>query len=241
MPDKFSEITKSVAGYHFSELDSLFYSLNIADSDWSLREAKHEFNQLIDRELSGVKPVKSPKLTVISGIPYSGKSTFFKAHSHLFVDSLDIAFDNIMQRMSFYHRIAQSDPRRAFEKCELLARVIGYELLNRAADKGVNVVLEHSSTPSQHLDLYLLIQKAYGYQIEFIFIDCSLETALNRAQTENMKRDGERYTPPEYIEQRYKLLQSMLNKYQQHFTIKVYSQHELNFNTSDSSQTWQHL
>ncbi|WP_375751449.1 zeta toxin family protein [Vibrio sp. HN007] len=224
---KLEDISHDITGYRFNETDSLFSFLKITESHWSVNSAELEFEEIIEREMSGKDFSANPKLTIVSGIPYSGKSTFVRANSACFDDCVDIAFDSLMRKLSFYHQLVSKDSEVAFNKCELIARVLGYELIRRSATNQRNIVLEHSSTPEQHLQLYKALQSDFGYQIDFIYIKCSLKEALHRAEKENMKRDGERYTPHEYIEQRYHLLQEMLVKYQQNFTIKVVNQNEL--------------
>ena len=155
-------------------------------------------------------------MLVVAGIPFSGKSAYIeqvlKAECSGF---LYISFDDIMQRLSIYKELVKSHgSQAAFEQCELLARVVGYELLHRAVETKLSIVFEHSSTPSEHVELYRVIQGSFGYQVEMRVLDVSLETAAQRAKRFNGKRDDNRHTPEHYLEERHKRLQKLLPEYE---------------------------
>ena len=108
----------------------------------------------------------------------------------------------------------------AFKKCELITRIIGYQLLKISLERGLQIIFEHSSTLKQHVDLYLLIKDLYKYNVKMIYLDVSLQTALAR----NKKgRENNRYTNPDMIKERYLLMNNLIGEYKTNFQVEIVS------------------
>ncbi|WP_105169178.1 zeta toxin family protein [Pseudoalteromonas sp. T1lg23B] len=222
-----NDVVYSVTGYQYNEMAKVFTHLAIDELDWSHAQAQAEFETLITAKLANQSRQISPVFEVVSGIPFSGKSSFIKSKKREFEGYLFISFDALMKELSFYQRLMELDSKLAFNKCELVARIIGYELLQRAVDLGCHIVFEHSSTPKQHLALYEVIEKEYGYKLVINYIQCPLALAKQRAEQNNSSlRDGGRYTPVTYIDERFHALQAMMGHYKQHFLVKEVEQSE---------------
>ena len=219
---KVRSIALQVCEFSYQEMERVFEHLNM--QHWDITEARKEFEAILNESMKGFVANSSPKFTVVSGIPFAGKSTFIYSQQERFADCLFVSFDKLMKQLSRYQQQMQVDTRAAFEECELIARILGYELLARAVENNVNIVLEHSSTPEPHVELYRWLKESTSYQVAFVHINIELKEARARAQSANQDRDDGRYTPLKYIEERYQSLQNMLDKYRQFLTLEVIEQ-----------------
>lgn len=162
----------------------------------SVKSAEGE--RLINKSLSGLIPSAAPELLQISGIPGAGKSTFCAAHPKK--NYLFLSFDRIMTALRGYQEeLKKNGSVAAFQKYEMPARIIGYELLRRALNKKVNIMFEHSGTNKAHLELFRNIrQKGYTTAVDFII--CDTATAIRRAQ--KRAEETKRYVPETLILER---------------------------------------
>lgn len=178
------------------------------------------YEDIIAGFLQSKKPALSQKILQVSGIPSSGKSTFINRQN--FSNDVCISFDAIMDKIPSYHEdIKKLGLAEAFKIWEMPARVIGYELLRRAIDLKLNIVLEHSGSNQAHLQLFKNIKKA-GYKTEIVYLLCSPDKAGKRC----LEREKiiQRHTPSELIHQRYNLLNEYMHKYTSVAdSIKVYN------------------
>lgn len=164
---------------------------------------------LIDNYLADVPSEEYPLIIHMSGIPGAGKSTFYQTHTwphHVF-----IGFDTIMEQIPEYQADVQNfGPAAAFNKWEIPARIIGYELLRRAVSQHKNIFFDHGALNSGHIQL-LRNLKNLGYETEMYFINCAPEVAYQRT----LKREQLtlRHTPRTLIEQRQTLVQTCLSEY----------------------------
>ena len=144
------------------------------------------------------------------GIPGAGKSTFYSNNnweSHVF-----IGFDTIMEKIPAYQEdTLKLGSINSFSKWELPARIIGYELLRLAIEAKYNIFFDHSALNNAHLGLLRNLRQQ-GWFIEMHYINCDVETALNRA--EQREKETLRHTPRRLIEERYNLLQSLRPEYE---------------------------
>lgn len=169
-----------------------------------------ETERLIAGILQGFQPVPSPLLRQVSGIPGAGKSTYCTAH--LPPNFLFLSFDKIMMSMPSYQKdVAVSGLVTAYKNNEMPARVIGYELLNRALERRLNIMFEHSGTNQAHLELFKNIRR-YGYRTEVDFIVCDTEVAIKRANARAEKI--RRYVPESLIRERAENTQGYIAAYQ---------------------------
>lgn len=209
----FEQITRKITKFAYDEVPQLFEYLKINAADWPYEEAQSEFDALLEKMLRLNQKHNTPSFTVVCGIPCSGKTRVSDALYSERKEVVLIQFDAIMESLSYYKKLCgEAGYKVAFEKCELVAQVVGYQLLKLAIEGGSQVLFEHSSAVKEHLDLYRLITEEYKYRVKMIYVEVSLQTALNR----NKKgRKNNRYTPNEFIENRYRILQELLPKYKE--------------------------
>jgi len=191
-------------------LKALMPSLKeLINSDYkAVKTAQTE--EVINKLLKGVYPVQNPELWQISGIPGAGKSTY--CVTHLMPNFLYISFDKIMLMLKGYQEMLKSKGRKvAFEHYEMTARIIGYELLRRAINKKLNIMLEHSGTNAAHLELFKNLPKR-GYKMKIDAIVCDTDLALKRAceRAQNVNR----YVPEKLILERAAKFRDYMAAYQ---------------------------
>ncbi len=162
----------------------------------SVKNAESE--ALIAECLKEGKPSKSPELLQVSGIPGSGKSTFCATHAAK--GFLYLSFDKIMSQLSGYQtELSRHGAEQAFRKYEMPARIIGYELLRRALNLHLNIMLEHSGCNPAHIELFQNIKKI-GYKTTVDFILCDTELAVKRAALR--EKEINRHVPERLIVER---------------------------------------
>ena len=182
---------------------------NLVDKDYSSIK-NDETEVLIQSMLQGLKGVKTPTLLQVSGIPGAGKSTYCKAHQ--LQNYLYISFDKIMISLQSYKEDLQNYGEvKAFTNNEMKARIIGYELLNRALTLHYNIMLEHSGTNDAHIELFKNI-KSQGYQTSINFIVCNTSLAIKRAKVR--EKETKRHVPETLIKERADKFNFYLNQYQ---------------------------
>ena len=109
----------------------------------------------------------------------AGKTTFCK--NARWDEQLFISFDKIMEALPGYQvDIYRLGTVEAFNRWEMPARIIGYEVLRRAVEKKANIYLEHSGVNMPHTILMQNLKKK-GYATEMYFILCNLDIACHRA------------------------------------------------------------
>lgn len=154
-----------------------------------------KYDSLLDNFLKDIPAQKNPKLIQISGIPGAGKTTYCQKNKG--ENSVFISFDKIMESLPDYQKdVKEKGSFEAFKTWEIPARVLGYELLNRALTKKCDILLEHSGVNKAHVDLFKLLS-SQGYETQVLFIECPVEKALIRVK--NREKETHRYTPKELI------------------------------------------
>ena len=168
-----------------------------------------ESERLIAQSLKGLQPSQTPELIQVSGIPGAGKSTYCATHQKK--NFLFLSFDAIMMSLSGYQaELKRNGIRAAFQKYEMTARIIGYELLIRAINKHLNIMFEHSGTNPAHLELFRNIA-GKGYKTSVDFIVCDVNTAIKRAEERAKKIN--RYVPETLIRERADKFQEYIKAY----------------------------
>lgn len=174
----------------------------------SIKSAESE--RLIEKSLQTLSSEKTPELLQVSGIPGAGKSTYCATHQR--ENFLFLSFDKIMLSLSGYQQeLQQNGSISAFEKYEMPARIIGYELLRRAINKKVNIMFEHSGANPAHLELFKNIP-AKGYKTKMVFIMCDIALALKRAEVR--AKETKRYVPKHLILERAEKMKEYMTLYQ---------------------------
>ncbi len=169
-----------------------------------------EYEHLLQKMLDSAPSVENPTLIHMLGIPGAGKSTFY--HKHKFPPHLFIGFDSIMEQLPSYQTDTSNlGSAAAFQKWEIPARILGYELLRRAVEAHKNIFFDHGGLNPAHLELLQNLHN-YGYTTEMHHIICPLNLALKRAQLREQKTH--RHTPQEMIKARYALMEKLAAQYQ---------------------------
>lgn len=168
-----------------------------------------ETERLLASFLAQAETSATPKLIHMSGIPGAGKSTFYRSHhwdKHVF-----IGFDTIMEQLPAYQQELQNAGSvAAFQKWEIPARIIGYELLRRAVSLRKDIFLDHGGATPAHVNLMKNL-KNYGYSTEMYYISCPPKVAFNRALLR--EQTTLRHTPREIIEKRSQIIGELLVQY----------------------------
>ncbi|MBQ8751411.1 MAG: zeta toxin family protein [Alphaproteobacteria bacterium] len=190
----------------------------LVNSDYSSIKTD-ETETIINNAMLGLKSTSSPTLLQVSGIPGAGKSTY--CTSNLLPNYLYLSFDKIMTSLKGYQlELLTSGNEIAFKKYEMTARIIGYELLNRALEKKLNIMFEHSGTNYAHLELFQNI-KNKGYKTAIDFIVCDTNLAIQRAKERAIKLN--RHVPEHLIIERASKFSDYMSAYQKiTSSIKVY-------------------
>lgn len=191
-------------------LKVLMPSLNkLVNSEYQAIKTE-ETERVISSLLSGLTKVDTPVLLQVSGIPGSGKSTYCKANQK--PNYLYLSFDKIMVMLKGYNEdLSKYGAEIAFKNYEMTARVIGYELLNRAISNHYNIMLEHSGTNQAHLELFKNV-KNKGYQTAVNFIVCDTNLAIKRAK--ERQKEINRHVPETTIRERAENFSNYIKAYQ---------------------------
>ncbi|MGN1063016.1 MAG: zeta toxin family protein [Alphaproteobacteria bacterium] len=170
-----------------------------------------EGEQIVQALCAAAMPVKNPCFVQISGIPGSGKSTYCKDFLETHPNYAYVSFDQIMERLTPYRQdVKMHGAVAAFEKWEIPARIMGYELLRRLIDKRANVLLEHSGVNEAHVQLAQNVKKL-GYKTDIRFVMCPLETAMKRVKAR--EEQTHRHTPTHVICRRAAAVAEYYEKY----------------------------
>lgn len=168
-----------------------------------------EYDRIIAGFQSRAKKSPSPRFIQIGGIPGAGKTTFCQSSN--WEQGLFISFDAIMEMLLGYQQdLYTLGPAAAFNKWEIPARVIGYELLRLSVENKYDICLEHSGVNTPHIQLMNNLKKR-GYSTEMYFILCRPDLAYKRAV--EREKQTRRHTSKEMIDKRYSLVQTYLPQY----------------------------
>ena len=175
----------------------------IFPEDVDLLSIKQEIRAAIRRALSGISPVEHPYLINICGLPASGKTYLCRAFKAADTGMLYISFDAIMEDLPTYLNEHLKDRKKSFERWEIPARFVGYQLLKQAVKHKLPVLFEHSNATPHHIELYEKIKKE-GYTVDIRYINAEPELVLPRLE----KR--ERYFSPERTKERASVLKELM-------------------------------
>jgi len=168
------------------------------------------YDELIFNLLQKAPATKNSTFCHMFGIPGAGKSTFY--HSRNWPQHVLVSFDAIMESLPGYQKdLSCIGPAASFQKWEIPARIIGYELLRQAVESRKNIFFDHGGATPAHLDL-LKNARNHDYNIQIYYIRCHLENALKHAEIR--EKIMHRHTPPQMIKQRYQIIASLAEEYQ---------------------------
>lgn len=180
----------------------------IFPADVDLKAIKQEIRLAVRHALTGVLPIENPYLINICGLPASGKTYLCRTFKAAHKDVLYISFDSLMEDLPSYLNEHLKNRQKSFERWELPARFVGYQLLKQAVKHGLPILFEHSNATPHHIELYEKIKQA-GYTVDIRYIKADPELVLPRLE----KR--ERYFSPERTKERASILNELLPVYEQ--------------------------
>ncbi|MBE6444592.1 MAG: hypothetical protein E7019_00835 [Alphaproteobacteria bacterium] len=167
------------------------------------------YEDIINHFLSQADNTSTPVLIHPLGAPGSGKTTFYTSNS--WSSHVLVAFDNIMEAIPQYQSDCQNLGNvKAFEKWQIPARIIGYELLRRAIEQKKNIFFDHGGSNQGHIQLIKSIKK-YRYTSEMHFIDCPLEICLQRCT--QREKQIHRHTPKDMVISRHNQTKLLIDQY----------------------------
>ncbi len=129
------------------------------------------------------------QLTILIGIPGSGKTTYAKQHLLTNADICYVSSDDIREEL-FGDASVQQDPKRVFG--------IAYKRTTAALDAGKDVVFDSTATTVTARRQLLDACAAHANSIRYIVLDTPLNECLRR----NRLRD--RQVPEEVIRRQYR-------------------------------------
>lgn len=165
--------------------------------------ATREFEAIFKRMMVKSTSSENPRMINISGLPGSGKTHIAVQMLKEDSNQVYIAFDYIMEQLSFYADEAREDRKKAYDRWEIPARFAGYLLFERAVRARLNLLFEHSNANPHHIEFYKKIKEA-GYHTEIRFIDAEPSLVLPRLT----KR--ERYFALDRVEERWQMIRKMI-------------------------------
>lgn len=183
--------------------------------DVALPEIKRETRNIVRRALNGIHPVNDPYLINICGLPASGKTFLCRKFKEKHKEILYISFDALMEELPAYLNDRLKDRKTSFERWELPARFIGYQLLKQAVKHKLPILFEHSNATPDHIELYEKIKRA-GYTVDILYIAADPELILPRLELR------ERYFSPERARERALILRELLPELERtatHFSV----------------------
>lgn len=163
--------------------------------------------------LDAAQPRSNKLFIHMAGLPGSGKSTYCKQHIRPLFEAgevLFLGFDDVMEQISHYNREKEKDTRTAFKRWEIPARILGYEILAEAFERGLSVVLDNGGANPKHIDL-IQVFKENGYRTEMYYLGGSPEELYPRIK--QREEETKRHFPQEEMEGRYRSLQKNLECY----------------------------
>ncbi|MGE0262089.1 MAG: GNAT family N-acetyltransferase [Candidatus Obscuribacterales bacterium] len=166
---------------------------------------------MIEKQLQESEPTRQPTLVHLCGIPGSGKTYYtnkFLARNPFYCL---VQFDGVMESLPGYTRDRDDlGARGAFERWEMPARAVGYQLLQALMENKRNVIFDHSAAFPEHLDL-IGKARAWGYKVEMHYMQCPTEIALSRL--EEREKAQNRHTPQQLLFHRQNKLDELIPQY----------------------------
>lgn len=119
---------------------------------------------------TATRPPRVPLVTILMGVPGSGKSTWTKENRPTArVVSADHFFTDSEGNYNF-------DPTKMGEAHGMCLREYTETIQRRVSD----VVVDNTNTTLLELGPYVSLAAAYGYRVEIIYLDCNHEVAATR-------------------------------------------------------------
>jgi predicted kinase len=136
-------------------------------------------------------------LVVMAGMSLSGKTTLVDSHPQLRkcwrIRTRDI--HDLLNRKFDFLRDDNSVRGRAYWIRQFLTEVVRREVLHRALQQGIAIVLDSCHLTRRERVVRYRLAKRYGYHVVIIFVECPWMTLLSRAiEADNLSvaRGGKR-------------------------------------------------
>lgn len=162
--------------------------------------------------LDGLTAVEEPAVYCVAGIPGSGKSTYVKQgiESGMFpANAFMLDPDQVMMALPEYQEdFEKRGPVDAYERWELPARELAYDMFQQAVVRRFNIIKDMSFSRTENYEKIKEL-KDKGYQVLMVYIECPVDEALRRAA------NRVRHTPPQIIRDRAQSLAALLPLYRE--------------------------
>lgn len=182
-------------------------------SDVDEKKVISELIQLKENILKLVVPQKEKLFIHMAGLPGSGKTTYCREvllKKFAQEEILYLGFDAVMEKISFYKEEKQKDIVGAFKRWEIPARILGYEILVQAFNKGLSVLFDNGASNPRHLEIIELF-KEEAYHVKMYYLGGTPQQLIPRVS--QREAEGKRHMPLEEMESRYNSLQKGIENY----------------------------
>lgn len=172
----------------------------------------HDKPAFYQRFLRGSETGEDKTVYVMAGIPGSGKSTFVnrmigegKFPARAFILNPDL----VMEAMKEYQEAVEVHGyEQAFARWELPARELAYELLGKAVQLGLAIIIDMGMARPEGYGLLNDLKSKHGYYLKMYWLELPAALALERI------RQRKRHTPESMVYEREAALKSLQPKYQ---------------------------
>ncbi|KXX71590.1 zeta toxin family protein [Flammeovirga sp. SJP92] len=192
----YQEIQKSLPK-DFNEIDNVLVELE---------EIKKSFLDNI--------AIRDKKIFIhMAGLPGSGKTTYCKENILKEYDTEEIVylgFDDVMEKISYYQIDKEINTTIAFSNWEIPARILGYEILAEAYEKGLSVILDNGGANPKHVEIINAFKES-GYTTKMFYLNGKPEELIDRIK--EREKVTKRAFPIERLGPRYESLLENINIY----------------------------
>ncbi len=170
------------------------------------------FDFIIKKKTGSIKPTDDKILIHMAGIPGSGKTTYCKKELHGFLErgALYLNFDSIMEEIPDYNLKKQISPVEAFKEWEIPARILGYEILCLAFERGFSILFDNGAVNQNHIKI-LECFKQDGYMLKMYYLKGKPDKLVERIK--RREEETKRHFPIKDLNIRHELLQKNLSRY----------------------------
>lgn len=169
-----------------------------------------------------------PVIYAMAGVPGSGKTTFVESQLargafplNGFIQSADAVMESLPQYIEDFNLIG---PERAFEKWEMPARNLCYDLYTEAVEMRVHIIKDMGNCRMEDYEMLRELVECEGYHLYMYWLEIEPEEAIKRT------KNRQRHTPEQMIWDRDKMLKRLRPLFENLATqFKVYSSMEGGF------------
>ncbi len=168
--------------------------LNAKIYDTQSMEYKENIDSILKKEFSKLDRIPNDKkFVIVAGLPACGKTTLI---DNEFAGDFYIADLDIIKK---YFPAYNSEGKDLNNLHELSRHILYHEIMPKVVKQGKNIVFPTTGT-SKYVKEIIAPIKSIGYNVELIYIQCSVEHSV-KSIIDRFKKGG-RYMDPYYVLQR---------------------------------------